>query len=283
MRHLLLMLFLLMGMHAHAEMTIETIELHHRTADDVISILQPMVTSGGSISGTGYKLFIKSTPDNIEQLRKMVSEIDVGAQQLLISVSMDREVLNQTRQGSARVTVNDGKQRITVGEQPSGPGSADVHLQTDKGKIKYDARLFERAHTERRPQAQQMRVSEGLWATIRTGQAVPIVTRSRNSDGTVTEYMTYQEVTSGFQVLPRVNGNNVILTIRPQAQTPDPAGGGAYLTLEMESTVTGQLGKWLTLGNVDESQRDTATGLTIRTEHRGNESRQIFVKVERIQ
>lgn len=281
MRHVLLILFVLVSMQVRAEMTIETIDLKHRTANEVISVVQPMVQQGGSITGTGYKLFIKSTPANLEQLRAMIQQIDVAPQQLLITVSMDKEVLNQMQDSSARVTVTTGTQRATIGEKPATPAAGEIHGQAGNGNIKYDAWSRQQIGTERTPQGQQVRVTEGLWATVRTGQSVPVATRYQNSDGTVTETVTYQDVVSGFQVLPRVNGDNVILTIRPQSQSPSPSGGGVYLTLEMESTVTGQLGKWLTLGGIAEAQHTTGTGLTVRTQHRTEENSQIFVKVER--
>lgn len=282
MRNTLLIILLLVGMPLHAELTLETIELQHRTAEEVINVLQPMVQNGGSLSGTGYKLFIKSTPENIEQLRSMISTIDIAPNQLLISVTMDRTVLTQNQQAAARVTIN-GKANVSIGERPSGPASADAHIETNNGNIKYDTRVSESRQTERTPQMQQVRVTEGLWATIKTGQAIPLATRSRNPDGTVTETVTYQAVATGFQVLPRINGDKVILTIRPQAQSPTPSSGGAYQTLEMESTVTGQVGKWLTLGSVEESHQSAGTGLTLSTQTRSKEYNQIFVKVDRLQ
>jgi hypothetical protein len=278
MRRALLVLLFFICVPAHAEMTIETITLQHRTAEDVIGIVKPMVSKGGSISGSGYKLFIKSTPGNIEQVRRMIADIDVAPKQLLISVSLDRAVMQENTGQSARVTVQ-GKPAVRIGNKPPIPADADVHTQKDS-RIKYDARLFNRAQTQRTPQVQTVRVSEGLWATIKTGQAIPIASRTRNADGTVTETYTYTAVASGFRVLPRVNGDTVTLMIRPQAQTPSATSGGVYNTTEMDTTVSGKLGEWIALGSVEESQHDTASGLSYRTQQRRNENNQIYVKVE---
>jgi len=280
MRHALLMLLFLVCAPLRAEMSIETVDLHHRSAEDIVGILQPMVEKGGSISGTGYKLFIKSTPANIAQLRSMIAEIDVAPKQLLVSVSLDRAVLQENTQGSARITVQ-GQQTLHLGEKSAKPAAADVHGQTDS-KIKYDARLFERAETQHTPQTQQVRVTEGLWATIKTGQAIPVASSSRNPDGTVTETFTYQPVATGFQVLPRVNGDTVTLSIRPQAQSPSPNSGGVYNTTEMDTTVSGKLGEWIALGSVAETQSSSGAGITYRTRQRSDETNQIYVKVEHI-
>ena len=277
MRHALLIVLILFCTPLQAEMSIETIELHQRSAEDLIHILQPMVANGGSITGTGYKLFIKTTPANLEQLRKMIAEIDVAPADLLVSVSLDRTVMQDNIQGSARLSV-EGNPTLHAGKNES---AAATDKRTDS-RIKYDARLFEHAETQRAPQVQQVRVTEGLWATIKTGQAIPVASSSRNPDGTVTETLTYQAVTSGFQVLPRLNGDKVTLTIRPQAQSASPTAAGTYNTTEMETTVTGQLGQWLALGSIDETQTNSGTGITYRTRQRGDESNQIYVKVERV-
>lgn len=280
MRHTLLILLLLICAPLRAEMTIETIELHHRTAADVISVIQPMVENGGSITGTGYKLFVRSTPDNIEQLRKMIADIDAAPAQLLVSVSLDRAVMQENIQGSARITVQ-GKTTLRVGKEHAAPSDVEVHGQQDS-RIKYDARLFERAHSERTPQIHTVRVTEGLWATIKVGQAIPVATSTRNLDGTVTETYTYTAVASGFQVLPRVSGNRVTLSIRPQAQSANTYAGGVYNTTEMDTTVSGRLGEWIALGSVDETQNSTGTGITYHTQQRSNVSNQYYVKVERV-
>lgn len=280
MRNALLILFLMVCMPLHAEMTIETIQLHQRTANELIPVLQPMVENGGSITGTGYKLFVRSSPTNIAQLRQMISQIDVAPKQLLISVSLDRAVMQENARASAHVKVR-GKTTLEIGKQSHAPGGVEIHGQNDS-RIKYDARIFERTRAKHAPQVQTMRVTEGLWATIKTGQAIPVATRSRNHDGTVTETYTYTAVASGFQVLPRVNGDNVTLSIRPQSQSPQPGLSGAYNTTEIDTTVSGKLGQWIALGSVDTSQLHSGTGIGYRTQQHSDEHNQIYVKVEHI-
>ena len=236
-----------------------------------------MVQSGGSISGTGYKLFIKTTPANFEQLQSMIAAIDVAAKQLLVSVSLDRAVMQENAQVAARVSIQSNPS-VQVGGKASAPSGGEAHGQT--GNIKYDARMVERAQTQRTPKVQQVRVTEGLWATIRVGEGIPINTSVRNSDGSVTETFTYQAVASGFQVLPRVNGDNVVLTIHPQSQSSTQNRSGVYTTLEMQTTVTGKLGQWLALGSTEETRDSSATGITYSTRQRRNENNQIYVKVE---
>lgn len=281
MRFTLFILMLMVYVPVRAEMTIETIQLHQRTADELIPILQPMVETGGSLTGTGYKLFIRSSPANIDQLRRMVSQIDAAPRQLLISVSMDRVVLQGNRRVSASISVQGKNTRLEAGRQSRNSGGIALHGEKDS-RIKYDARLLERAETTHTPQVHTVRVSEGLWATIRMGQAIPVATRSRNADGTVTETYTYTAVTSGFEVLPRVNGDTVTLAIRPQAQSPQRDAGGAYNTTELDTTVSGKLGQWIALGGVNTSQQRSGTAIGYHMQQHNAENDQIYVKVEQI-
>lgn len=277
MRHALLITLLLICTSLRAEMRLETIELHNRTAEDVIPVLQPMVQNGGSISGSGYKLFIRTTPTNLEQLQSMIAAIDVAAKQLLVSVSLDRSVMRENSQLAGRVSIQSNPS-LQVGGRTGVPSNGEIQGQT--GNIKYDARMVERSETQRTPKVQQVRVTEGLWATIRVGQGIPITSSLRNPDGTVTETFTYQAVASGFQVLPRVNGDNVILTIHPQAQSSNQNPTGVYSTLEVQTTVTGKLGQWFSLGSTEETQNSSGAGITYRTQQHSTDNNQIYVKVD---
>ncbi|MEJ2361470.1 MAG: hypothetical protein P8Z75_08590 [Gammaproteobacteria bacterium] len=277
MRYTLLVLLLVLSLPVHAEMTLETIQLHNRTAQEVISILKPMLDKDGSITGSGYKLFIRSTPDNIAQLRQMLANIDVAARNLLVSVSMDPAVIQQNSEASARIHIQDDHHRIQLGSSDS---KSPQHERQPRRHIMYDARLLAQMHTQRAPQAQTVRVSEGMWATIKTGQAVPIVSRTRNPDGSVTDTYTYQAVASGFQVLPRVSGDKVILKIRPQAQAVNNSNAGSFDTTELETTVSGKLGQWIALGGVSQLSQTTGKGITYQTDQHRSEYNQLFVKVE---
>ncbi len=264
---------------AIADMQIETIDLHNRSAQEVIEIIRPMLQQGGSITGTGYKLIIKSTPQNIEQIKILLTEIDSAAAQLLVSVTMNRQTVMDELHASHSVTVKGRSGRISVGKTSQQDDGAQV--QINNNKIKYDARIFATRKKQSSPAVQQVRVTEGLWASIGTGQAIPIATRQRNADGTITETITYQQITSGFLVLPRINGNNVSLTISPQHQSVSQQGGGVFNSTGMETTVTGKLNQWIQLGGVTHQSISSQSGINYGARIRDADQNQIWVKVER--
>jgi hypothetical protein len=60
----------------------------------------------------------------------------------------------------------------------------------------------------------------------------------------------YQNVTSGFQVTPRLRGQEVLLEVAPRiASLKDPATGLANFA-ELATTTTVKLGEWTDLGGV---------------------------------
>src|SRR5210317_1188585 len=79
---------------------LDVINLKHRTADEIIPIVQPFLIPEAAITARGYKLIIKSTPENLKQVKKIIAEVDAGLRQLTITVSIGQhtaEVENKTQ------------------------------------------------------------------------------------------------------------------------------------------------------------------------------------------
>ena len=53
--------------------SLEIIELRYRSAAEVIPILQPLLESGGALTGQDYKLFVRASSANLAQLRKALA------------------------------------------------------------------------------------------------------------------------------------------------------------------------------------------------------------------
>jgi len=280
LRKLLLALLCLHATLVSAEMQIQTIELQGRAAEEIMPILQPMLAPGGSLSGTGYKLIVRSTPANIDQLRSLLAQIDSPPEQLLIFVSDDVNVLDTSQQHAGRITINKDGNTASIGNEPQ--AAATGMAQLEKDGVKIEGQASQRYQSRREPITQQVRVSEGLWASIQVGQAIPYTTRSRNPDGTVTETVTFEPVTSGFQVLPRVQGDIVSLSIRPQRQSVGSHAGGAYDTRSVDTTVRIRLGEWTELGGSNQTTTSYSGVTGAARASRLGEQQRIFVKIERI-
>ena len=105
MKRLLLLLLAFAGP-AFAQGTLEVIPLRHRTAEQVIPILRPLLEPGGALSGQYNQLIVRTSPGNLAQIRSALDAIDRPARRLLISVRFDaaQDTARRDVQGAVRIT-----------------------------------------------------------------------------------------------------------------------------------------------------------------------------------
>ncbi len=280
MKNIIALLLFLFSMNAWSDMVIETIPLSYRSAEEIIPIVQPMLDPEGSLTGTGYKLIIKSTPNNISQIRTLLEEIDINPDNLKISVSYRDQSNQNNRGGSVSVQAKADIGSVEIGD-PHNQQDGDLTVTGANDKVKFDARIYESKAKNNKTDIQTMLVTEGYWGTISMGQSIPYARRTRNPDGTVTESVQYKKIMSGFRIKPRTNGDNVTITIQQQKQSRSDGGHDAIDSSEIETVVTGKLGQWIYIGGTDHSKNLSQSGLTYRTRIRSTDVNQVWIKVER--
>jgi type II secretory pathway component GspD/PulD (secretin) len=146
MRHLLALWLVIATGAAFAQGAIEVITLRHRTADQVIPVLQPLLEPGGALSGQAYQLIVRTSPGNLAQLRDVLAAIDRPARRLMISVRFDSVQDNARSRADADVRISNRG------------ASADVRV--------LDSRSAQDERVD-----QRLQVLEGGQAHISTGEA----------------------------------------------------------------------------------------------------------------
>jgi hypothetical protein len=185
---------LLAALPAAAQNSLEIIDLRHRTAEQVMPVLKPLVEPGGTLSGQGTQLFVRASPANLAELRRALESIDRPAKRLQISVRFD-DASSRSRSG---FDVREGVQDST------------------------------RSHEERVDQ--RIRVLDGGRAMIFTGPQQSVSQRQmiQTPAGVVSQPVTVvQDRTSGFEVVPRVAGNTVQVEILTQRKGTSGASAPA--------------------------------------------------------
>jgi type II secretory pathway component GspD/PulD (secretin) len=244
--------------------SLEVIQLKYRTADEVIPILQPMLESGGALTGQDYRLFVRTSPQNLRQLREAVVQIDREPRNLLVSVreatrsEVEADQAGVNARGQARESNGNWRTQGTIGAQ----------IGSNKSSTTGDA-------------VSSVRLIEGGSAFIATGSSVPVVTsvfahsgRGRVAGGAAIDY---RDVTSGFSVTPRVNGARVVLEIEQQSQKLE---GGAVRSQTLATQASGALGEWIELGGVSESADSRERRLASGRYSTNSDARTLWVKVE---
>ena len=83
---------------------LQTIELRHRLAEEILPVVQPLLEEGGVLTGVDGVLFVRTGPANLEQIRQAVAALDRAPRQLLITVG----------QGTVRSSTDAGVQGAVV-------------------------------------------------------------------------------------------------------------------------------------------------------------------------
>lgn len=247
--------------------SLQVIELRHRTAPEVIPVLQPLLEPGGALSGQDYKLFVRTSPANLVQLRAALAQIDRQPQQLFVSVRRTTREQIERERAQASATVRSGDASVSVNERARAGSGASIRA-TDSS-----------SRTEREGVA-SVRVLEGGSAFVSSGSSVPIVTAVAGVSGRrsfVAGATTYRNLGSGFVVTPRVNGSQVVLGI---SQQDERLVAGAVQTQSLATQVSGPVGEWIQLGGISESATAERSGVLSRQYATRSDERSIWVKVE---
>ena len=93
---------------------LEVISLRHRTADQVLDTLRPLVEPGGVLTGQGSQLIVRASAANIAQIRRALDAIDLPQRRLQISVRFDDAGEASRRELGASGTISNRGARVEV-------------------------------------------------------------------------------------------------------------------------------------------------------------------------
>jgi type II secretory pathway component GspD/PulD (secretin) len=264
---------------------IQTIQLRHRPADEIMPVIKPLLGPDDSLTGQGYQLFIRTSEKNFEQLKQMVSKLDAAAKMLLISVFQGNDRELRALGVSGNFQYQDSNAKVGLGSSDkSAKRGADVKYSTRNASA--GAHSFStRGRLSDNP-IHQLRISEGSEGYIETGESIPYFSGSYwrgGRHGIVETGVDYKDINTGFYVLPRVHGEQVTMDVSPYKQSQSRKRGGDIETQSAGTRITAELGQWLPIGGVSgQTQRSsTRVGSYESTQSRDNAS--IWIKADLVQ
>lgn len=300
-----------MGLAQAQKTVLEVIDLRYRNAQEVLPLLQSFVVKEGSINALDNRLVVRTTPQNLAELKQILAGIDRRPRQLRITVTQDIDRTVSARRGEVSGTIGTGD-TVSTGRA--------------KGKV------LNSANADVQRNGQTVTVMEGNSAYISVGQTVPVVTNRviagtpMRSNGTLTpadpdmspdgsygmdpdpdspysgnpggnppvvigtggrraviaESTRYRQAESGFMVKPRVSGDVVTVEIRGGRDQFDASQPGATDTQRFDTVIAGRLGEWLELGGTTRSRRSDESGITYRSSDATHDERRLFLMVEEV-
>ena len=236
--------------------SLEIIDLEHRSAADMIPILQPLLEPGGALTGQDYKLFVRASPANIAQLRKALAQLDRAPRQFLVSVRRATQQQVEQEHAGAGVAI--------------GSDGGSVSLSTNGSAAQRESNAV-----------QSVRVLEGSSAFIASGTSVPVITSAIIGGGRrprVAVATSYRDLNSGFTVTPRLAGERVTLDVSQQSERRADDGSGVQ-TESLSTQVTGRLGEWLRLGGVHEATQSQSSGILSGSHATRSDEQSLWIKV----
>lgn len=239
---------------ALAQQSLAIIELQHRSAQDVLPVLVPLVEPGGSLSGFDYKLFLRASPANREEIRRALSALDTPPRRLRIEVSQNRSSAD-SQSGWA------GSGQIVIRRERLG-GRGEVTGWNDRGSRSVQGSQF-------------VQTLDGGEAYIHVGYSVPVALRQvwRGPRGVrYGETIEYRDLGDGFYAVPSVRGDMVSVDISQHSDRAGRYGAGSAEVAHLATTVSGRLGEWIALGgsDIDESSRDGGFARSSRDSRRNH-------------
>ncbi|HKQ24009.1 MAG TPA: secretin N-terminal domain-containing protein [Burkholderiales bacterium] len=274
MRRLVFLIMLALALAAQAQQTVlEVIELNYRNADEVIPMLKPLLAPTGTISGMQNRIIVRTTPQNLSELRKVLDVVDAMPRKLMISVRQQSTASKTGSEAEASGTIGNDRARVTVPGTGNNQGGTVV-LRRDDDRVRGRTSQSQSAGID--SSVQSLQVSEGNEAFIQIGQSVPV--RSQSAQGS--ETVQYRDAGTGFYVRPRVNGKQVTLSISTRRDSVADPNTGALNVQHVDTVISGRLGEWIELGGIAQESSQQDRGTVYRRSVTGQDDRKVFLKVE---
>ncbi len=254
-----------------AGQVLEVVPLRHRDYTEIRPVLEPLLAPGATLTGSGSQLILRTTPDNLAELRQAIAALDTRLQRLRISVAQTRINDGAFDSYGVDARLQGGDAGVTIGTPQAGPGSA------------LDARITRTHGQDEGSNLYSVLALDGQAAFIDTGEARPQPYINQHwgpYGGGVQGGIDYVETRSGFHITPHLRGEGVTLEIASQREDFARDGAGDITTSGVDTVVSGRLGEWLPLGGVAETTAGDQSGLLAHTRRRDNAHSGYWVRVD---
>ncbi len=277
---IILCLTLFAGLTRADNTRITVIDLKGRTAQEIIPLIKPMLDTGDAISGTGYQLIIRTTPEALARIEPVISQLDRAPRRLRISVHTGALSNEELHGADLHIDKRTKDVHVQAGNT-SGSGGLSVEHSASNGA--FGARVRSTETTRDADNRQSVQTLEGYPAHIASGVAFPYVDQLQVLDrrGGLAAGIDYRETSSGFYVMAQLRSDNqVFVEISPQRENLSNRGGGIVEHTALVTTVSGPLNTWLKLGGSGEESQQSSAGYTRTHRTHGSHSEEMWFKVE---
>ena len=242
---------------------LEVIPLKHRTANELIPIVSPLLGKGSTVTGQGFTLIIRAEENDIKQVRDVVARLDQAPKRLRISLRRKKSGTTSGHDLGVSGTIHSGEASIQLGRD-------------EPAKL----RIYESTRRSVGNSTQTVHALEGRQAFIQIGQLVPVPERSVDRFGNQQESIKYINASTGFYVLARITDEQVSLDVSPHSITVNKHGQQGFNIQQAKTTLRGKVGTWFSLGGIQQKQHTNSKGITYSTQGRNGLNSEIQIRVD---
>jgi type II secretory pathway component GspD/PulD (secretin) len=258
-------------------------ELQHRPVVELAEMVRSLLGDEARVAAYRNTLAVNASPVALEEVARLVASYDRSRQMLRVTIEQGKTFSGQERsiRVSGRLQNDDG--RIVFG--PSGKKTAeeDSRMVINSGQSRLKVRGSDSHHQESRQVSQFVSVLEGEPARISVGRAVPftsqMLTYCRQHPAFVAT-TSYENVDTGFEVLPTLYNGMVEMDVRPFMAFLDRDNPQQIVFHELGTKVNIPVGSWYELGGSLQAQDGLSREILGAGRGGGEKVSSIRVKVE---
>lgn len=244
------------------EGSIQAIPVYHRFPDELVPLLRPLLQPGEVVIAAGNQLLVRASAETLRNLEDLVRQLDTAPRRLLITVA--RGTLRDLERQGVGLS---GTVRVHPGSSVAG----SVQGRVGQSSTIDTSRVLQRVQTVDGQSAMIQLGEQGPWPA---GVVDPY-------NGRVIPGYSYRDMTTGFAVQPRSNGDEVQLRITPWSHQ-GAAGGppGSVGTSDLATTIRGRIGEWIELGGTREAKATDRRGLGGSSASARTDEESLFLRVD---
>jgi type II secretory pathway component GspD/PulD (secretin) len=245
---------------AAAEQT-ETLRLRHRSPEEAVDALRPLLEKGGSLAAAQDAILVQAGAENRARIRQALAAFDTVPRRLVVEIRQDNA-------GSGDCGV------------AACPDAVRPHADPARRSQEWSSRGAAADRASHRVQ-----VMEGSQAYIATGYSFPLrLHRTLVGAGGIVaaESVAYRDTGSGFHVRPRLRGSRVTVEISLGQSSLSPTEGAAVRSMDVATTVSGRLGEWIKIGGAAREEGRADSGPRSYATRGDLNPRRILLRVEEV-
>ncbi len=234
-------------------------DLKYRPASEVAETVREILEPGSKVVAVDHALLVEASSEELDLVETLIERMDQKPHMLRVFVDQGRSDQQETSVVGGSGRFESGSTQIRIGRDhvPADRGVGNVIIDGEHGHVNLSAQ--QQSLRQSRQVSQYLVVLEGHPARIVVGQSVPFTAQLRSAcrrHGYLIENIEYQNIDTGFEVVPDLYGKQVHLVIRPFMAFLDSSSPREIVFQELATQVRIPVGTWYDLAGSELRQND---------------------------